>query len=438
MRPTVLVSLLTFGLIVSGQTVEEDLKVYAEHPRLVLTKQRIRMLRRERDRKSDRWQQFELLLKGNAQFPEPGFARALEYQVTQESATCSKAVAGIGNDLRQAALVFDWCFDALSDAQKNQLASRLKAEPKGTDYATVRNRALAAIALADHAGFDATPVLTQIVKTWWRQQVAPELESGKRVIDPAGLFALLELLHAIRDNTGVDLRENAPKYFKQLPAAQLLSYYPATYPTAENDFRIPAFTGKGEPDLRIAALSRIAELAIVAYDNNATESQFLQGWLLHDRFALRAAFGAPYEFLWANPYQPGLSFFHMPLRLHDTKTGRLFLRSTWEEDASWLGYFDRQIQYFEGGQIKLIALENRKTPVAVGDNVVMQGKPAMQFKVEADSPANLFILGLQPGSTYRIEVDDEELNESSTDPGGVLSVPSTRKDARQVRIRSAS
>ena len=131
----------------------------------------------------------------------------------------------------------------------------------------------------------------------------------------------------MRDNTNVDLRENAPKYFKELPAVQMLSYYPAIFPAAENDYHIPAFVEKGEPDLKIAALSRIAELSMVAYDSNALESQFLQGWLLHDHFSLRGTYGAAYEFLWANPYQPGLSYHHMPLRFHDEKTGRLYLRS---------------------------------------------------------------------------------------------------------------
>ena len=129
--------------------------------------------------------------------------------------------------------------------------------------------------------------------------------------------------------------------------------------------------------------------------------------------------------------------FPMPLRLHDERTGRLFLRSTWEEDATWLGYVDRQIQLFEGGQIKLIALENRKSPLAIGDSVVMQGQPKMQFTIGADSPPNLFILGLQPGSRYTIEVDDEELAEGRSDAGGVLNILSTRKDQRGTRIAAA-
>ncbi len=439
MRLLVLVGLITLTVSGFAQNSEEDLKIYSDHPRLLLTKQRLKLLRRERERQSDRWQQLELLLKGNAQFPEAAFVRALQSQVTNDADACKRAVSLDANDARQTALVFDWCYDTLTEGQKTQLAAKLRAaaDSKAPDIASVRNRVFAAIALADTAGYDARGALTQVVQTWWRKQVAPELETGKRVVATAELYAVMELLHAIRDNTGLDLRESAPRCFKQVPAMQLLGYYPATYPTPENDFHIPSFSGKGEPDLRIAALSRIAELSIVSYDTNATESQFLQGWLLHDRFSLKGAFGAPYEFLWANPYQPGLSFFHMPLRLHDERTGRLFLRSTWEEDATWLGYFDRQIQLFEGGQIKLIALENRKSPLAIGDSVVMQGQPKMQFTIGADSPPNLFILGLQPGSRYTIEVDDEELAEGRSDAGGVLNILSTRKDQRGTRIAAA-
>ena len=61
---------------------------------------------------------------------------------------------------------------------------------------------------------------------------------------------------------------------------------------------------------------------MVAYDTNAAESQLLQGWLMHDHFMLRGTFGAPYEFLWANPYQPGLSYYHVPLVYHNPDSGQ--------------------------------------------------------------------------------------------------------------------
>ena len=55
---------------------------------------------------------------------------------------------------------------------------------------------------------------------------------------------------------------------------------------------------------------------------------------------LRGTFGAPYEFLWANPYQPGLSYYHVPLVYHNPDFGKLFIRSSWDNTAHWFGYFD--------------------------------------------------------------------------------------------------
>ena len=76
----------------------------------------------------------------------------------------------------------------------------------------------------------------------------------------------MELVHAVRDNLKIDLREDAPDYFKALPTEHLESHYPAPYPTAENEFRVPVYVRDGEPDLHDAALSRAAELAMVAYE----------------------------------------------------------------------------------------------------------------------------------------------------------------------------
>jgi len=92
---------------------------------------------------------------------------------------------------------------------------------------------------------------------------------------------------------------------------------PGVYEAPENEYRIGPPLKPDRPDLRLAALSRASELAMVAYDANAAENQLLQGWLMHDQFMLRGTFGAPYEFLWANPYQPGLSYYLVPLVYHN-------------------------------------------------------------------------------------------------------------------------
>ena len=103
-----------------GQAVEEEYRVYSEHPRLLLTSQRLRLLRRERDRDSMRWHQFALLVRSAAQMPEPGFALGLYFAVTGDTAFGKRAVdwaLGPATDLRQLAMVYDWCQAVMNAAQ---------------------------------------------------------------------------------------------------------------------------------------------------------------------------------------------------------------------------------------------------------------------------------------------------------------------------------
>src|ERR1700723_2192505 len=128
MRVLVLASLLVLPL--SSQT-EDEYRVYTEHPRLILTAQRLRLLKRERERESQRWRQFELLVKGSANLPEPGFALALYYAVAGDEAAGKKAVEwGLGktDDLRQLALVYDWCQPILSPQQSTALAAKIQRQ----------------------------------------------------------------------------------------------------------------------------------------------------------------------------------------------------------------------------------------------------------------------------------------------------------------------
>src|SRR5215469_5259753 len=67
--------------------------VSTEHPRLFLRPARLRLLRREKERNSLRWEQFQTLMAGNAAMPEPGFALALYYQIAGDKASGRKAVA---------------------------------------------------------------------------------------------------------------------------------------------------------------------------------------------------------------------------------------------------------------------------------------------------------------------------------------------------------
>ncbi len=439
-----LVLIVLFLPILAAQTEEESFRVYADHPRLLLIPHRLQLLRKERDRHSVRWQQFELLMAGHAPMPEPGFAGALYYKVAGNEAAGRAAVSwalGAASDLRQLAMVFDWCQELLSPAQSHALAGKLaraiEQPPRNGSVTLMRGRVLAAVALADHQQDLSERELRRVVQGWWRGEIAPALQGGRNVISRDDLYALYEMLHAIRDNLDIDLRESAVPYFKALPIYDLVSYYPAAYPAPENEYRIPCTKGAGEPDVNRAAMARAAELAMVPYDANAPESQLLQGWLMHDNFILRSTLGAPYEFLWANPYHPGLAYYLAPLVFHDDLFGRLFVRSSWDDAARWLGYFDGELQLFENGSVTVLNPALASEPMSLDTAVVLFGKKAEKFQTILNEDEEVFVLGLKPHHTYQIEVDDEEMTEAKTDTGGILELKLPHKVQIGVRLREA-
>ena len=451
MRPLA-AALLLIALCASLPAAAQDevFRVYTEHPRLFLRPQRLRLLKRERERQSMRWEQLDRLLRGGLSMPEPGFAWALDYQVTGDTAAAKKAVDwALGGDpradLRQLALVFDWCQEALTAEQRASLAARIRAIlAKPARDATLpvwRGRILGAIAIAESDPDFSEGVLREAVTKWWRKDFAPELGTPAADVSGGGVFPLAEILHAVRDNLNIDLRDARVDWFEKLPTYHVASHYPAPYPAAENEYRIPAYTGKGEPDLNAAALSRAAGFALVAFDNNAVPCQFLQGWLIQDRFLMRGAFGSPYEFLWANPYQPGLSYTHLPLVFHDNSTGALFIRATWEENSAWFGIVDGQKQLFNNGTVTVLsessAVAGKRKPDVLeafdlGPAAVVLASRAPTFPAGHQS---IFVVGLRPGAAYEVETDDEEMRELKADIGGTLEIKFPKARDARVRIR---
>jgi hypothetical protein len=407
---------------------DDPVAVFTEHPRLMLRPQRLRLLKRERERSSMRWQQFASLVTGSAPMPEPGFAWGLYYQVSGDAAYAKKAVEwalGPGSaDLRQMALTFDWCQEAMSEAQSKELAARLQralAEPPGNETASrERDRVFTAIALFDHVPQTPQRELDRAVRQWWTQRMVTALKSGRHVISRDDAYPLWELMHALRDSTNLDLRESVPKFFKEFPIEHLISHYPAIWQAPENEYRIGASVKTAEPEARSAALSRAAELAMVAMDVNAAESQVLQGWLMHDKFMLKSTFGAPYEFLWANPYQPGLSYYHVPLIFHSEEYGRLFVRSTWDPDADWFGYFDGAMQIFTDGKLTPLNPRLKAPPVSLVEAWLCFAQLQKKWELPVEDEVAVFVLGLEPKRVYRVEIDDEEMYEATSDAGGIL------------------
>ena len=319
-----------------------------------------------------------------------------------------------------------------SDALSAKLQRAIARAPATASVDEARSRAFAALALAGDAPEASEREMKKIVDEWWREKIVPSLSGGEDVLPREGRYALFELLHVVRDNLNIDLRETARPYFENLAALDLLSYYPASYTAPENEYRVPA-TASGAVDVHAAECARAADLAMAAYDTTSVGSEFLLGWVLHDSFAMRGAFGAPYEFLWANPYQPGLSYFHAPLAAHDVEAGQLFVRSGWEDGARWAGVFGGRLQTFANGKPQTIDLGSPKLLDFDHAVVAVAGRAAA---ITVENPATrIFLVGLEPRRAYRLGIGHRE-REEHADAGGIIDLEFSDGFRGTIRIRA--
>jgi hypothetical protein len=76
-------------------------------------------------------------------------------------------------------------------------------------------------------------------------------------------------------------------------------------------------------------------------------------------------------------------------------------------------------------------------PISLEAAVVSLGPGARQFRVALDQEKAAFIVGLEPHRAYQVEIDDEEMFEAVTDPGGILELDLPHGRQVGVRIREA-
>ena len=455
---------LTPVLRAAAQEAPDTYRVYTDAPRLFLTPARLKLVRRERERRSLRWDQFETLWGAGTQFPEFGWTAALRYQIAQDESAGRQAVAWAATAAsatdsvsRQIALIADWCAPLMAAADKALIVPKLEraaAAMPGT-LAETRTKTLAAIALTDAKPAASEKALREIYEGFWMGTFIQGLRDAKVHVPNADANAMLELMHCFRDNLNFDLRETFVAWFKDYPLTHILAHYPEPFPAAENEYRIPADPAidKRGPDVTKATLSRAAELAMVAYDANSPETQLLQGFLMNDRFLMRGDLGIAYELMWANPYQPGLSYYHVPLVVHDSVGGELYVRSTWEDDAAWLGFFGGQLQLFANGEVVRADPNAAHDPMDLREATVFFARGSTRFHVPErhvpdgndvnqdarsgdDAVADVFVIGLDPKRGYHVEVDGEGMFEVLSDVGGIVYLPGLPAGA-EVRIGPA-
>ncbi len=422
-------------VLTAAAQCEQSYRVYTEHPRLWLNARRLRLLQRERERDSIRWQQFQTVVKGREPMPEEPLIRALEHQVTRSDGPGKQAVAWAvqrtastappdAAELRLMAIVFDWCYSVFAENERRAVADRMvrgvAALSSQTGWPAFAAWVLAAVALADDWP-GSEQALREAFEKRWAESLLPALRRGRGMDRPADQVALLEVCHVVRDNLHLDLWTQAPVFFRQFPSHLLLGYYPAPVQLAGHPFRQRAAPMKAPLDpARDGELARRADLLIAAYDTNSNEVLFLQGWLAHDLYRLRSVTGAVYEYLWMNPYQPGLSYYSAPLFLYDELSGDLVARSSWDDDAAWVGYLEGELQLWADGQRSLVGATPPGQPIVFPMLAVARVTGEADFRVRVPEGSDVFLVGLEAGKTYWVAMGEAKAVPRVAEAGGVL------------------
>lgn len=447
-------ALLVASASASGQA---DFRVYAEHPRLFLEPERLVRLRRDVDRQSLRWQALRDLIAAGTEFPEQPLVDALRFQVEGAREPGGRAVAwsrrlaqdGIRSaaDLRLAAIVYDWCYPLFDDAEREAVRDAVAAAVlellPGANLGPglLRSAILASLAVAgDWDGSEAA--LAELLEMHWGGDVRPVLEAGGFTDDGAELIAVLEASLAIRHNLEVDLWRPAMPALKSLAASRLLAYFPLDVETPEGVARRPARFGADEARAGVQApLYRLADMLLVAYESNLREFQFIQGWVRDDSYALGSPMAAPYEFLWLNPYLPGLAPQSAPLLAHDAVRGRLYGRFAWERPATWIGYADGTLQMLGGDGLSASGSLDDLAPLYFPDAVVVPVSPPAKVLVSwqpdratAPESATILLIGLRAGERYFLKAAGRDARVVEAGSGGIVALPAVRDAPPRNRI----
>ncbi len=285
--------------LAAGQAVDHS-------PQLLLTPQRLKRLQRDRERQTVRWVAFENRVESVPDSPERGFELALYYAVTHDEKKGREGVEWAGahpRERRQTALIVDWCGTLLSDDERAKLTP---VEHQGTSISNqLRDELFTTVARGENADS----------YTAQGNLVLKRLQEGG-FTNASELYAAVEYLDIVRTTLHTDLRQNAPQFFFGLPTEFLLSLKPEQVE---------------HPDW----MTHAAALALVGLDPNLAGSQYLQGWAIENRQMLREGPGVAYEFLWGDPYLPGVGYQNLDPWVYDSN-GRLFARSNWDPDSCWI------------------------------------------------------------------------------------------------------
>jgi hypothetical protein len=348
-------------------------------------------LKLDRERQTDRWTNFDRRVSTVPNSPERGFELALYSVVAEDKEACRAAVRwGISHtsEIRQRAVIANWCQAGESDAERSQLLATPSKMPAQSSIETARDALFTQVVLGKAS--------RESARQQW-SQLLPAIQQDPRSCLP-NLYALFEFVDVVDKNFRLDLRQDDAHLFANLPSLFLMAMSPRSTET---------------PDWR----TRAAGLMMVTVDPNLQSSSFVQGWAMEDPKMATDGPGVAYEFLWANPYLPGLGYHNMNLWYYDEPSGLLIARDSWDTDSCWVSLYHGRV---ERTQCSARVFDERTT---FGNLVLLPFKGDC-VTVTQQRTGSTILTGLVPGSTIEW-TDQDSQHTAQADRSGLLLVSAT-------------
>lgn len=160
--------------------------------------------------------------------------------------------------------------------------------------------------------------------------------------------------------------------------------------------------------------THVKALRLVANNPNLPNVQFLQSWVLQPDQMLRDGPGVGYEFFWADPYLPGVSYHNMEPWIYTN--GRLFARTDWTPQACWIAISAAGVQDQNCPQ------DWQSKPTTFGRLTLIPAEQKCTEMVGGSLNGTRMLWHLTPGEkmTYR---DEKKRLITDADSAGLLRLP---------------
>jgi hypothetical protein len=358
-----------------------------EGPPLLLTAKRLRRLKLDSQRQTERWSNFEQRVKTVADSPERGFELALYSAVTGNTDACRAAVEwgkSHTGEHRQIALILNWCAAQISAADRPVLLSAPVRNDSAHPFTSARDALFIDVAESRAS--------RESVRRQW-SELLPLIQRDPRVCLPE-IYSLFEFIDVAQKNFRIDPRRDDARLFSTLPNLFLLAMHPADLE---------------RPDWK----ARAGGLMMVNVDPNLQGSSFIQGWAMEDPKMAREGPGVAYEFLWANPYLPGLGYYNMDLFGYDPGSSLLLARKSWDANSCWVSVFHGHVDSLQcpPNLLESSATFGRLTILPMKEGCV---------QVKPQGTKLTMLSGLPPGSALTWDEQGKKFSTNADASGNIM------------------